>query len=78
MTTRFQLTEGDLLLFYNSDQSEISTNNCLDSEEVDGSVAYEIGNYNALMKDCPAYQKCKLSLSPLSPLICYEIRFYRW
>ena len=26
---------------------------------VDGVTAYEIGNYNALMKDCPAYQKCK-------------------
>lgn len=24
---------------------------------VDGVTAYEIGNYNALMKDCPAYQK---------------------
>ena len=28
-------------------------------EEMQGSEAYEIGNYNALMKDCPAYQKCK-------------------
>ena len=30
---------------------------------VDGSVAYEIGNYNALMADCPAYKKCKLKVS---------------
>ena len=29
------------------------------SEEIDGRVAYEIGNYNALLKDCPAYKKCK-------------------
>ena len=28
-------------------------------EVVDGKVAYEIGNYNALLADCPAYQKCK-------------------
>jgi len=28
-----------------------------DEEEVDGSVAYEIGNYNALMQNCPAYNK---------------------
>ena len=26
-------------------------------EEMQGSEAYEIGNYNALMKDCPAYKK---------------------
>jgi len=26
-------------------------------EVVDGKVAYEIGNYNALLADCPAYQK---------------------
>ena len=44
-------------------KSEISSNNCLDSEEMEGSVAYEIGNYNALMKDCPAYQKCKTFLN---------------
>lgn len=30
---------------------------------VDGSVAYEIGNYNALMADCPAYKKCKIKVS---------------
>jgi len=36
------------------DDYKVSVNG---SEEVDGSVAYEIGNYNALMKDCPAYQK---------------------
>ena len=28
-------------------------------EEMEGTVAYEIGNYNALMQNCPAYQKCK-------------------
>lgn len=27
-------------------------------EVLDGSVAFEIGNYNALMMDCPAYKKC--------------------
>lgn len=41
------------------------------SEEVDGKVAYEIGNYNALMKDCPAYQKCKLSYFFLSSEISF-------
>ena len=29
---------------------------------VDGHVAYEIGNYNALMADCPAYKKCQTIL----------------
>lgn len=28
-------------------------------EILDGEKAFEIGNYNAVMKDCPAYQKCK-------------------
>ena len=28
-------------------------------EVTEGKVAYEIGNYNALMADCPAYKKCK-------------------
>ena len=32
------------------------------SAEIDGSVAYEAGNYNILLKDCPAYQKCNLYL----------------
>ena len=26
---------------------------------LDGKIAFEIGNYNAIMKDCPAYQKCR-------------------
>ena len=30
-----------------------------DQEEMDGTVAYEIGNYNALMQNCPAYKKCE-------------------
>ena len=28
-------------------------------EILDGEKAFEMGNYNAIMKDCPAYQKCK-------------------
>jgi hypothetical protein len=28
-------------------------------EVVDGVKAFEIGNYNALFKGCPAYEKCK-------------------
>ena len=27
--------------------------------KVPGKTAYEIGNYNALMLECPAYKKCK-------------------
>ena len=38
---------------------------------VDGSVAYEIGNYNALMADCPAYKKCK-KYNFLLPFPCYN------
>lgn len=26
---------------------------------IPGKIAYEIGNYNALMMECPAYKKCK-------------------
>ena len=26
---------------------------------IDGQIAFERGNYNVLMQDCPAYQKCK-------------------
>ena len=25
---------------------------------LDGKTAFQIGNYNALMRECPAYQKC--------------------
>ena len=28
-------------------------------EVLDGVKAFEIGNYNALLKGCPAYEKCK-------------------
>lgn len=28
-------------------------------EALDGKIAFEIGNYGALMKHCPAYNKCK-------------------
>ena len=34
-------------------------------EELDGRVAYEIGNYNALMKTCPAYKKCRMTTIPI-------------
>ena len=27
---------------------------------LEGTVAMKVGNYNALMVDCPAYQKCKI------------------
>ena len=55
---------GDFSYLEIRSKSDISTtNNPLDSEEMEGSVAYEIGNYNALMKDCPAYQKCKTFLN---------------
>ena len=27
-------------------------------EVLDGVKAFEIGNYNALLKGCPAYEKC--------------------
>ena len=30
-----------------------------DGETIPGKLASEIGNYNALMKDCPAYRRCK-------------------
>jgi len=36
------------------DDYKVSVNG---SDWVDGKVAYEIGNYNALMAECPAYQK---------------------
>ena len=26
---------------------------------VEGKAAFAIGNYNAIMSECPAYQKCK-------------------
>ena len=26
---------------------------------LDGKHAYRVGNYNAIMGECPAYQKCK-------------------
>jgi hypothetical protein len=26
---------------------------------VEGSAAKQVGNYNALLADCPAYQKCE-------------------
>ena len=38
------------------DKYTVKTNN---EEEMDGKIAYEIGNYNALMQTCPAYNKCK-------------------
>ena len=28
-------------------------------EIIDGKKAFKMGNYNFIMKDCPAYQKCK-------------------
>jgi hypothetical protein len=28
-------------------------------EVLDGVKAFEIGNYNALLKGCPAYEKCE-------------------
>ena len=31
-------------------------------EILDGVKAFEIGNYNALLKGCPAYEKCKCSI----------------
>ena len=30
-----------------------------DGATIPGKTAYEIGNYNALMKECPAYKECK-------------------
>ena len=43
-------------------------------EFVDGSVAYEIGNYNALMADCPAYKKCKDTLFQNSLSLCHSLQ----
>ena len=46
---------------------------------VDGSVAYEIGNYNALMANCPAYKKCNdrlfQNLIPVLTLAVGELNF---
>ena len=49
-------------------------------EFIDGSVAYEIGNYNALMADCPAYKKCDDAVTLLEINLCiflcsWRIRF---
>ena len=38
------------------DNYKVSVNG---GELMDGSLAFEIGNYNALMMDCPAYKKCR-------------------
>ena len=44
---------------------------------IPGKTAYEIGNYNFLMGQCPVYKKCKyLCLCPCADL---EVRQnYRW
>ena len=30
-----------------------------------GKIAFAMGNYNAIMRDCPTYQKCKFMLDKL-------------
>lgn len=41
-------------------------------EVLDGVKAFEIGNYNALLKGCPAYEKCKSLRNHMHVKICVK------
>ena len=52
------------------DNYKVSVNG---GEVMDGSLAFEIGNYNALMMDCPAYKKCRVILLTIFPNSFFQL-----